>query len=1004
MTSKRIILISFCIIAILVLGSLIGTILYYYHHPSAVKTLLERSLSRATGTSLTVKALSYSIKPLSIQAKGIIIEAGESQHGFHIEIPNLKTDMALVGRFGHKSLSFTNFKIVGFSARLSREMTLPGISSKGDTPPPLLIRFWERMIRLFLFRGVTLEAAEAVDGDIEFQSCDQIIDVSGIQARLSPEHGVDISCNVQAEWPEEKVRLVIPRLHITTDHAAALVDSEIKGLLNAQGATFQSPNADIREMKLASTLVYDHNHEKLAFDPVDLRCEGITLKFIPFSLSGPVDLRGNIDGVNEQQVRQWRGDIEAQLSNNPCSYVTEQIRLTGKVTGNLRAEGPFPDMDLFVSLTGDEIALSGQGVTVKPFKASLSVSGKHPLHHIEEIHVAMPQATLAMGSRDVRIDDIQIRVREGSVNAEKGSVSLPEVQLTSSLFKNLRLSLSVHEKEVMAELQGEDIHLLESALALGLVPSGWEFSGLDFLKVRAVLNEKDRCSLTSRFGFKDFVFQDNDGSHMGEGIVVEAASEAEIDLKRSDVTVNTTFKADGGEILWDRFYLNLSENPFSASLKGMYGIRKQSLQLSEVKLSLEDILDLDLHGTILHQAQNASVDLVAKIEETALSPIFHHFVSEPFRAEKPSLSSMQTKGSIAAAVRLTGKQSDWTAKGNFSWREGALSSGDDGFSLQGIELELPLWYQTRKDTVAQETEKGRLSIQSMILPLFPEQPLNFPLDVAPNRLFVRSPTSLKVPGGNVKVGPVACENIFGEKASMRTSLEVNDLQMNELLSGIWSSPIQGRINGKLDPIHFEGDTLTSEGGEIEASTFDGQLILSGIGASNLSTSGPVFRVDAKWNDLSLAALTTGTSFGRIDGVLQGYVKGLQIAYGQPQAFDLVLETVKTKGVPQKISVKAVDNIAKIGGGQSPFMGLAGGFTSLFKEFPYEKIGVHASLENDVFRINGTIKERGTEYLVKRSRFSGVNVVNQDPDNRVRFKDMVKRIKRVTDSKSGPVVK
>jgi hypothetical protein len=250
---------------------------------------------------------------------------------------------------------------------------------------------------------------------------------------------------------------------------------------------------------------------------------------------------------------------------------------------------------------------------------------------------------------------------------------------------------------------------------------------------------------------------------------------------------------------------------------------------------------------------------------------------------------------------------------------------------------------------------------------------------------------------------VTCEDIFGERMSIETSLAANDIQINDLLPGIWSSPIQGTIGGKLDPIHFEGDALTSRG-EISANAFHGQVILSNIGMSGLSSSGPVFKLDAEWEDLSLADLTTGTSFGKVEGILQGHVHGLEIAYGQPQAFDLLLETVETKGVPQKISVKAVDNIAQIGGGQSPFMGLAGQFASLFKEFPYTWIGIHASLHNDVFRINGTVKEGGTEYLVKRGSFSGVNVVNQNPDNRVRFKDMVKRIRRVTDSKTGPVVK
>jgi hypothetical protein len=182
------------------------------------------------------------------------------------------------------------------------------------------------------------------------------------------------------------------------------------------------------------------------------------------------------------------------------------------------------------------------------------------------------------------------------------------------------------------------------------------------------------------------------------------------------------------------------------------------------------------------------------------------------------------------------------------------------------------------------------------------------------------------------------------------------------------------------------------------------VILENLGASGLFTASPVYRLEARWRDMNLEAMTAGTAFGRITGLLRGGVENFELAYGQPQRFDLLLETVHREGVEQRISVKAVDNIARIGGGGSPFAGLAGLFTSFFREFPYEKIGVHAVLENDVFRINGTIQEGGTEYLVKRSGFSGVNIVNQNPDNRIRFKDMVKRIQRVTSTEGGPVIR
>jgi len=131
---------------------------------------------------------------------------------------------------------------------------------------------------------------------------------------------------------------------------------------------------------------------------------------------------------------------------------------------------------------------------------------------------------------------------------------------------------------------------------------------------------------------------------------------------------------------------------------------------------------------------------------------------------------------------------------------------------------------------------------------------------------------------------------------------------------------------------------------------------------------------------------------------------LEIAHAQPQKFDLLLETVKTKGVDQKISIQAVDSIARIGGGESPFMGLTGAFITLFEKLSYSKIGIRASLVNDIFRIRGSDWEGGPDHLVKSGGFPRVNVVNHDSGKPIPFKKMVNRIKGVMASKSGPVIK
>ncbi|UCH19599.1 MAG: hypothetical protein JSU83_13540 [Deltaproteobacteria bacterium] len=237
---------------------------------------------------------------------------------------------------------------------------------------------------------------------------------------------------------------------------------------------------------------------------------------------------------------------------------------------------------------------------------------------------------------------------------------------------------------------------------------------------------------------------------------------------------------------------------------------------------------------------------------------------------------------------------------------------------------------------------------------------------------------------------------------METNLSVNSIMLDPLLTGIWPNPTHGVMQGKLDRIIFDGNNLTSHG-TITADIFGGQVLISNPGVLGLSTAAPGFTLNVSIDDLKLAELTEGTAFGKIQGILTGYITNLDIVNGQPQKFDLLLKTRRKKDVPQKINVRAIENIAQLGGGQSPFMGLAGTFVSFFKEFSYQKIGVAASLENDVFKVNGTIKKNGVEYLVKKGGLTGVDVVNLNPDSRISFKDMVKRIKRIKGAREKPVI-
>jgi len=286
--------------------------------------------------------------------------------------------------------------------------------------------------------------------------------------------------------------------------------------------------------------------------------------------------------------------------------------------------------------------------------------------------------------------------------------------------------------------------------------------------------------------------------------------------------------------------------------------------------------------------------------------------------------------------------------------------------------------------------------------VLPEQSLAASLKAEPNQLTMQGPVVVEIPGGTVEMDSIRVRDLFLSPVQARSGVELGTIQTQPLLSPFWSDSPQGTIRGTLSTIVLQDGKITTTGA-VTVNLFGGEIVISNIQILHLFSSIPVFKLDGVWHDLNLARITTGTEFGKIEGIVKGHVKNLEIAAGQPQRFQLLLETEKKSGVDQRISVKAVENIAQLGGGQSPFMGLAGTVASLFQTFPYEKIGARASLENDIFRINGLIHEDGVEYLVKRGGFVGVNVVNQNPDNRIRFKDMVKRVKRITSSETGPVI-
>ena len=63
-------------------------------------------------------------------------------------------------------------------------------------------------------------------------------------------------------------------------------------------------------------------------------------------------------------------------------------------------------------------------------------------------------------------------------------------------------------------------------------------------------------------GLRDLAFENSDASAIGEGIALNAEVSGKFDPNRLSLTANTSLTVDKGEILYDRFYLDLKKKRF----------------------------------------------------------------------------------------------------------------------------------------------------------------------------------------------------------------------------------------------------------------------------------------------------------------------------------------------------------------------------------------------------------------------------------------------------------
>lgn len=209
----------------------------------------------------------------------------------------------------------------------------------------------------------------------------------------------------------------------------------------------------------------------------------------------------------------------------------------------------------------------------------------------------------------------------------------------------------------------------------------------------------------------------------------------------------------------------------------------------------------------------------------------------------------------------------------------------------------------------------------------------------------------------------------------------------------------GSLSGRIPQAHYREDRLTLDGG-LSMQLFGGEVAVSSLAMERPFGSAPTLSADVAIDDLDLESLTGVFGFGTITGRLDGRIAGLRLVDWQPVAFDARLETDRQRGVRQRISQRAVQDLSSVGG--SSFVNtLQGQALALFDDFGYSRIGIGCRLVDEVCTMNGLDSAGRGFTIVEGAGLPRLTVVGFN--RRVDWPTLVERLAAAGSGDVRPVV-
>jgi hypothetical protein len=427
-------------------------------------------------------------------------------------------------------------------------------------------------------------------------------------------------------------------------------------------------------------------------------------------------------------------------------------------------------------------------------------------------------------------------------------------------------------------------------------------------------------------------------------------------------TFALTFDSDKGEAYFEPVYANFSESALHLQAEDVTTHDFIFFDVGSFQLRQASLLDASGSAKIgLPQDDSAPLALSANVElrDSSVSNLYTSLVQIEFAGSV--LGDLDTDGRVSGSVAIVDSSPVWAS---LELEDLILDDRQGRFAIYGLQGELN-WSADDKRRPAQT----RLRWDSGTAYNLVISGGELDLQLGDNDVELLAPLRLATMGGALLVNEFTLQNFGDDDATGRLDAELEPIQLGQLTGAFGWPAFSGTLSGRL-PLLQLADNVVTVGGTLSARAFDGSMELSNLRIEQPFGLVPQMQGDIRFRGLDLQRVTETFSFGLIQGRLSGDVVGLEMQNWRPVAMDMHFYTPVDDKSQRRISQRAVENLASVGGGGAAAV-LSTGFMQFFEVFAYDRIGLRCVLLNGTCAMSGAGAAKpgpaGTGYFIVKGR-------------------------------------